>query len=121
MTPKEILDQFYNGLNQRAKEVPIKAKVYGKQQASFGLVGVAPKRNLENDRTEIPDYTHCIVATKKYRDEGCAVYKLIRGAESLFPKKVEKLFWRRSPEVYKDWDFDKPYCIFKGGMRFSFS
>ena len=118
MTPKEILNLFYDELNQRAKVVN-SANRTTKDGPITGFSLLTVGENTQ-ETPYVDRYKHITIVTRKYRDEGCATYKLIRGMESIFPEKVEKLFWRYNPEVVNDSDFNNYYRVFKGRVRFSF-
>lgn len=109
MTPSEILKQEFSSINERVLEV-FRDKSLDKINIGFGEV-VPPNREYKEERLEpcvktheVPEYTHFIFVTKKYNDEGCATFKLLRQIQKL-PENIEKIYWRKEPKVDSESDF----------------
>jgi hypothetical protein len=62
------------------------------------------------------DSRHVMVATKGYRDDGCAIFRLVRSLEMVEWDRVSKLYWRLKPQVL---DIVIPYPQWRGVARFT--
>lgn len=68
----------------------------------------------------IKTYYHKIYITKKYRDKGCAVFKVIMMLRSLVEEyKPKKVFWRVTPEIGEERDWVRGYTRYVGRFRMS--
>ena len=121
MTSQEIIDQYVRDVNKRARRVvgPVEITNVGLGEIPDCATFVNWEDSPKNDIIAV----HREGATAKYRDEGCAAYKLIRGLEKWFdklPKNMDVLYWRVKPQVDCMRDFDKWYPLYRGYVRFAY-
>jgi hypothetical protein len=120
MTPKEILQQAIDSINER---IPKVHKPINESDDIGSGIGFVLKQKAE-DLPQIGDYCrvyeHRSWGTKLYRDEGCATYKLIRFLEKQ-TEGAEVIFWRVEPQVVSHRDFASCCIIYRGIARFAMS
>ena len=113
MTPGKILADFTRDIDKKGINV-----FYPKEETLNSIF------QLKHIPSSIPRYEdierhpscrvieHWCWRTKPYRDEGCAVYKLIRFIESALSADITELYWRYKPGVEQLNDFSEisEYC-----------
>jgi len=101
---KDYNDDFYKEIGD---------VVYsGKVEKNFYFIN--EDNNVYKDKDV--HFKHILLSTRKYRDYGCAVYKLIKNLENMI-KKANILYWRCLPKVIED--FSSNYKTYKGVVRFT--
>ena len=114
MTPEKILKDAFDYINNRISSV-----FFNSNREYSCALGLLPKDNqniYSCDNSE--KYKHYLFITKRYRDKGCAIYKLIRFLESS-TKDATEIYWRLRPNIVR-YDFPNSlYPIFIGRVRFT--
>jgi len=67
----------------------------------------------------VPVFRPCEYATKKYRDKGCAVFKILQQLEVMSKYPMKAICWRVEPEIDEAIDYDTYIKHFRGYMRFA--
>ena len=109
MTPLEILQQSVCAINTRVSDVH-----YSKVESCYGR----PDLKFKYGADLYKEYEHTLFRTRKYRDIGCAVYKLIKFVESAIDK-PQVIRWRTEPKIIEDNDFNSQYKKYCGVVRFT--
>lgn len=112
MKPNEILNQCFEGINNRTKKVVYPVTKY------CDTGSVLPGRKGDSFGCDVKLYEHKSFRTRLYRDAGCAAYKLIRFLE-IATLEAEEIYWRVKPDILQHRDFNTQYPQYKGCVRLS--
>jgi hypothetical protein len=115
MTPKQVLVQELDDIKSSIIKNYESTQDYELEICGFG--------HLPNDIYIDTKGLKCrffiskLYVTRRYRDESCAVERLVKFLYSKLDK-VQKVFWRVNPKIIHEKDFITGITYYKGFVRF---